>query len=197
MSVFFFKSLMGIGILVSAVIAVFTMLEIFGRSEKKYNIEKLKKSPQGKRNSLFFTLYPYRLFLSGFYHKHKDRAFTSGADTFLICSCNTSASWIEVFYFKGIHPVLQSGENYRNFDSASYFRHVCNVRRILSSYHEIRHRQGVYGGCCTKKEPMKEEVKIVLKTDPESIRKGKELYGSKCYFCHDAYSTKRGGGGWT
>ena len=43
MSSFFFKSLLGIGMLVSALIAVFTMFEIFGRSEKKYDIEKLKK----------------------------------------------------------------------------------------------------------------------------------------------------------
>ncbi|MDP2276767.1 MAG: cytochrome c, partial [Nitrospirota bacterium] len=42
-----------------------------------------------------------------------------------------------------------------------------------------------------KKEPVKEAVKIALKTDPESIRKGKELYESKCYFCHDAYGNKR------
>ncbi|HBU05594.1 MAG TPA: hypothetical protein DEA95_03190 [Nitrospiraceae bacterium] len=42
-----------------------------------------------------------------------------------------------------------------------------------------------------KKEPVKETVKIVLKTDPQSIGKGKELYESKCYFCHDAYSNKR------
>ena len=34
MSSFFFKSLLGIGMLVSALIAVFTMFEIFGRSEK-------------------------------------------------------------------------------------------------------------------------------------------------------------------
>ena len=33
-----------------------------------------------------------------------------------------------------------------------------------------------------KKEPVKETVKIALKTDPESIGKGKELYESKCYF---------------
>ena len=44
-----------------------------------------------------------------------------------------------------------------------------------------------------KESPKKrfQEAGIVLKTDPESIRKGKELYESKCYFCHDAYSNKR------
>jgi len=35
---------------------------------------------------------------------------------------------------------------------------------------------------------------MVIKTDQESINKGKELYESKCYFCHDAYSTKWGVG---
>jgi mono/diheme cytochrome c family protein len=35
-----------------------------------------------------------------------------------------------------------------------------------------------------------EILKVVVKTDPESIRKGKELYESKCTFCHDAYSDK-------
>lgn len=34
MSSFFFKSLLGIGMLVSVLIAVFTMFEIFGRSGK-------------------------------------------------------------------------------------------------------------------------------------------------------------------
>lgn len=54
MSVFFFKSLLGIGILISAVIAAFTMFEIFGRSEKKYNIEKLISLMKMWRISLRF-----------------------------------------------------------------------------------------------------------------------------------------------
>ncbi|MGE5254727.1 MAG: c-type cytochrome, partial [Planctomycetaceae bacterium] len=35
-----------------------------------------------------------------------------------------------------------------------------------------------------------ESLKVAVRTDPESIRKGKELYESKCSFCHDAYSDK-------
>ena len=34
----------------------------------------------------------------------------------------------------------------------------------------------------------------MVRNDPESIAKGKELYESKCYFCHDAYSKKPGVG---
>ena len=57
MSVFFLKSLLGIGILISAVIAVFTMLEIFGRSEKKYDIEKLKKSTGPTESSISYFFF--------------------------------------------------------------------------------------------------------------------------------------------
>ncbi|OGW33393.1 MAG: hypothetical protein A2X59_00115 [Nitrospirae bacterium GWC2_42_7] len=34
----------------------------------------------------------------------------------------------------------------------------------------------------------------MTRTDPESIAKGRELYESKCYFCHEAYSNKPGVG---
>ncbi|MEW6571313.1 MAG: cytochrome c, partial [Nitrospirota bacterium] len=40
------------------------------------------------------------------------------------------------------------------------------------------------------KKEIPEEVKIIVKTDPESIKKGKELYESKCSFCHDPKSTE-------
>jgi len=42
-------------------------------------------------------------------------------------------------------------------------------------------------------ESAKKEVKaveITVKTDTESINKGKELFDSKCSFCHDYTSTK-------
>ena len=37
----------------------------------------------------------------------------------------------------------------------------------------------------------KVEAGIIVKTDDESIVKGKEIFDSKCYFCHDAKSTKK------
>jgi cytochrome c2 len=37
----------------------------------------------------------------------------------------------------------------------------------------------------------KAETGIIVKTDDESIGKGKEIFDLKCYFCHDANSTKK------
>jgi cytochrome c1 len=35
-----------------------------------------------------------------------------------------------------------------------------------------------------------EQAGMIAKTDPESIRKGRELYEDKCTFCHDPFSNK-------
>lgn len=39
--------------------------------------------------------------------------------------------------------------------------------------------------------PSKEESGIMIKTDDDSIGQGKEIFETKCYFCHDANSTKK------
>ena len=44
----------------------------------------------------------------------------------------------------------------------------------------------------TAYKAMRQPIMIaVVRTDNQSIARGKELYESKCYFCHDAYSTKK------
>ncbi len=36
-----------------------------------------------------------------------------------------------------------------------------------------------------------EGTKVAIRTDPESIDKGRTIFNSKCFFCHDAESTKK------
>src|SRR5512134_3162301 len=43
MSIFFIKSLLSIVVLVLTVIGMVTMFEVFGRTEKRYDVEKLKR----------------------------------------------------------------------------------------------------------------------------------------------------------
>lgn len=54
MPMFFFKSILSIIILILSMIAMFTMFEILGRSEKRYNIEKLKSIH--KANGIIYFL---------------------------------------------------------------------------------------------------------------------------------------------
>jgi len=41
-----------------------------------------------------------------------------------------------------------------------------------------------------EKKEISKGAMIIVKTDQESIMKGKELYESKCSFCHDPYGTE-------
>lgn len=56
MPIFLLKSLLSLILLLLTFIQMFTMFEVFGRAEKKYNIEKLQKFHRldGK---LYFILY--------------------------------------------------------------------------------------------------------------------------------------------
>lgn len=46
------------------------------------------------------------------------------------------------------------------------------------------------GGTAKEVEKKDEGLKFVVRTDSESIGRGKNLFDAKCSFCHDAYSTK-------
>lgn len=48
----------------------------------------------------------------------------------------------------------------------------------------------IKNGMSKETEEKTEGMKLVIKTHPESIAKGKALFDSKCYFCHSANSTE-------
>ena len=191
MSVFFFKSLMGIGILVSAVIAVFTMLEMFGRSEKKYDIEKLKKVHRANGIVYFLLFILIAYFCLDFIINTK----TELSPRALIHSLYAVAILLLLGLKFSILRVYTQFYNQVKIIGILIALLTFGMFATSGGYYLLITKLGTdkafMEAAAPKKEPMKEEVKIVLKTDPESIRKGKELYGSKCYFCHDAYSTKR------
>jgi len=189
MSSFFFKSLLGIGMLVSALIAVFTMFEIFGRSEKKYDIEKLKKVHRAN-GIVYFLLF----IIIGYFCLN-----------FII---NTKAELSPRALIHSLYAVailLLLGLKFSILRVYTQFYNQVKIIGILialltfgmfatsGGYYLLITKFGADKAFSMIKEPQKEVLKggIVLKTDPESIRKGKELYESKCYFCHDAYSNKR------
>ena len=189
MSVFFFKSLMGIGILVSAVIAVFTMLEMFGRSEKKYDIEKLKKVHRANGIVYFLLFILIAYFCLDFIINTK----TELSPRALIHSLYAVAILLLLGLKFSILRVYTQFYNQVKIMGLLIAFLTFGMFATSGGYYLLITRFGTDKAFSMIKESPKEVSKagIVLKTDPESIRKGKELYESKCYFCHDAYSNKR------
>lgn len=191
MTVFFLKSLFGVVLLILAVIAVFTMFEIFGRNEKKYDIEKLKKIHRAN-GILYFLLF---IFISYFCVEYivktkvepSPRAlFHSLAAVVIVILLGLKVSIVRV-YRQFYNQVKIIGVLIAIITFAMFA--VSGGRYLLIT--KLGTDKAFMQAATLKKELMQETVNITLKTDPESIRRGKELYESKCYFCHDAYSNKR------
>ena len=189
MSSFFFKTLIGVVILVSAVIAVFTMFEIFGRSEKKYDIEKLKKIHRAN-GIIYFILF---LFISYFCIDFIAKTKVEPSQRALFHSLSAVVIFILLALKVSIVRIYR--QFYSHVKIIGFLIALLTFVMFASSggYYLLITRFGTDKAFSMIKESPKEVSKagIVLKTDPESIRKGKKLYESKCYFCHDAYSTKR------
>lgn len=49
---------------------------------------------------------------------------------------------------------------------------------------------GVVFACEMATNVKASNVEVIVKTDPESIDKGKNLFDAKCSFCHNAYNTE-------
>lgn len=186
----FLKSILSLFIVGSTLVAMFTMFEIFGRSEKIYNIEKLKKIHQinGAVYFLLFIVIAYfcLTFVIGTKTELSPRSTSHGIFAIAeITLLGLKISFVRIyrqFYDKvqaiGLLIALitfgmfgMSGGYYllvtkfgtdKTFDMADRYKE------------EIAAKSGLF----------------TIKTDARSISKGKELYESKCYFCHDAYSNK-------
>lgn len=197
MSIFLLKSILSIVMLLLAGVAIFTMFEIFGRGEKKFNIEKLKTahkingiiyflvfafisyfclsfialsraelSPRGTFHSIFaltiLVLFGVKVAIIKIYRQFYNQVKIFGLLIALITFglFGTSA---------GYYLLVTKFGTYKTFDK-------------LMEYKQKGLTENTGGG--------NTNIKVAIKTDPESISKGKELYESKCYFCHDAYSNE-------
>ena len=198
MSILFIKSILSIVMLCLATFAVFSMFEIFGRSEKRFNIEKLKKahkingiiyflifafiayfclgfivssrtelSPRGTFHSIFaltiIVLFGVKLSIIRIYRQFYNQVKIFGLLIALITFGMFSTSG-------GYYLLVTKFGTDKTFNKIMEYKEKVSVEKI--------------------EEKGKSVIKVVIKTDQESIKKGKELYESKCYFCHDAYSTK-------
>jgi len=196
MSILFLKSLLSLIMVVAALIQMVTMFEILGRGEKKYDIAKLKRihkidgviylslfffiaylcfdfivsskaelSPRGTLHSVFaLTVLALVALKLAFIHLY--RQFYGKVQTLGIL--------IALITFGMVGT------------SGGYYLLVTEFGTDLSAVKKLEYKK--------QEKPVKEADKTEVRTDSESIAKGKELYEQKCYFCHDAHSTEWGVG---
>lgn len=192
MPIFFFKSILSLFMILFALIAMFTMFEVFGRSEKRYNIEKLKKihRANGIVYFLFFIFIAY--FCMDFIFATKTEP--SPRSTF------HSIFSLTVIIFLGLKVsfVRLYRQYYGKVQTIGILIALLTFGMIGTSgaYYLMVTEFGTDQAVIKKLGSKKQEAraidanKIEVRTDAESIKRGKEMYESKCYFCHDAYSNK-------
>jgi hypothetical protein len=166
------------------------MLEVFGRADKKYNIEKLKKIHRlnGKIYFLLYIIITY--FCLDFILKTKAEPSPRAtfhsvfALTVLVLLC-LKVSFVRIYK-----------QFYGQVKTIGILIALLTLGMIGTSggYYLLITKLGtdvlIKKGVEEKKETSKKSM-VIVKTDQESIRKGKELYESKCSFCHDPNSTKK------
>lgn len=175
---FFLKSVLSVFLFLLALIAAFTMFEVFGRDQRKFKAEGLKRLHRA--NGFVFTA----LFLFISYLCLRFIAQTGAAPTTRgVLHIMLALSVASLLALKIAYVRL-----YRQFyDQAKTIGVVVALMTVVMS--------GMTGGYYLfvsyfVNARASADVEDVSGGETESIARGKELYGSKCYSCHDPESTK-------
>lgn len=187
MPIFFLKSLLAIGIVLSTLFALYTMFEVFGRVEKKYDTERFKKVHRA--NGVFFILLYLVIAYFCLDYLLKTRAEPSPRAAFH----GVFALAVIVLLILKVFIVRVYRGFYNQAKTLGLLVALISLGMVGTSagYYLLVTRLGTE--LPGKKPPEKavpppEEVAYEVKTDPETIAEGKELYMTKCFFCHDPYS---------
>lgn len=198
MTILFLKSILSIIMLILAVVAMFTMFEILGRIEKRFDTGTLRKIH--KINGIvFFIIFVFiAYFCLSFIVLSKAElsarsAFHSVFALSILILFGVKISMIRFYrQFYNQAKVLGLVIALLTFAmvgiSGGYYLLVTEFGRDMTFDKIMQYRKRVIAEKAEKKD---KAVKIVVRTDPESIGRGKNLFDAKCNFCHNAYGTDR------
>jgi hypothetical protein len=191
MSMYFLKSILSLVMILLVLLNVFTMLEAFGRGEKRYDVNKLKKIH--RINGLvflsiyfFITYFCLRSILSGQLELSPRSTMHAVFALAVILLLALKISFIEIyrqFYGKvlTIGPVIALIAFGMIGTSGGYYFLVTKFHTD-TTFDEIREYKDKGG----QQEAEGKDIK--MKTDQDAVSKGKKLFDAKCIFCHDALS---------
>lgn len=196
MSILLLKSLLSILMFIFAVVAMFTMFEILGRGEKKFDIGKLKKIHKinGIIYFLIFVFIAYfclSFIISSGAELSARSTFHSIFALTIIVLFGVKISIIRIYkQFYNQVKVLGLLIALITFGivgtSGGYYLLVTKFGTDITFDKIMQYKKRSTPG---KAEKTDKGIKIVIRTDLESIGRGKNLFDAKCSFCHDGYST--------
>lgn len=188
MPIFLIKSLLSILLLALTLFAMFTMFEVFGRSEKRFDIERLKKLHRLNGKVYFFLYVIIAYFCLEFILNTKAELSPRGAFHSIFALTIIILLLLKVSFIRIYRQFYNQAKTIGLLIALITFGMI----GTSAGYYLLITKLGT--DMPVKKVVEKEMPKVVVKTDPESIEKGRELYDSKCYFCHDAFSAEWGVG---
>jgi cytochrome c2 len=196
-SIFFLKSLLSVVVVVvTALLAMFTAFEVFGRSKQRFDSGKFMKIHKIIGIFYFLVFFFIAYFCLDFIMMSK--AELSARSTFHgICA-------LSILILMGLKIVFI--RIYRNFYgyakligilisvltflmvgiSGGYYMVVTNFGSDQSFDKILKYKKLAYQ---EEMQRIAEERRYNVTTEPESIKRGETIFAAKCSICHDAYST--------
>ncbi len=187
---FLLKSLLSLVILASALIGIITAFEMFGRVEQKFNRDRLGKIHRANGIVYLFLCLGLTYLCFGFLVRTKAEpsvrvmfhALFAISVLLILCFKVLVARTYRQFYAK-----LQTAGLILAFVSFCMIGTSAGYYLLITKFGKDIPVPGVSD---QRRATGAEHTGMIAKTDPESIRKGKDLYEEKCTFCHDPLSNK-------
>ncbi|RJQ53362.1 MAG: hypothetical protein C4526_06860 [Nitrospiraceae bacterium] len=192
MSTFFIKSILSLVLLTATAVGMFTMFELFGRDGKRFNAETLRKVHRaaGIVYVIIFALISYLCLR--FVFITKTELSVRGAFHGVLALAVPVLLGVKVLYVRIYRQFYGQAKTFGLVISIITFVMVA----ISSGYYLLVSEFGAdtsYDRIIQYKEKIAREKKEeagrpAVRTDPESISRGKTIFEARCGFCHNAYS---------
>lgn len=194
-SEFFIKSVLSLVLVMVATVDMFTMFEVFGRNERKYDPETLKKIHRTAGIVYFLVFSVITFFCLRFIYMAKAEPSVRGTlhGTFaftIIVLMVVKIIYIRVYkQYYGQAKVFGILIAFLTFGtagvSAGYYFLVSEFGTEKTYDAIIQYKEEAL----KPRKEKKDVRKHAIETDPESIGRGKNIFDAKCKFCHEAYTT--------
>ncbi|GAB4483433.1 MAG: hypothetical protein OHK006_04360 [Thermodesulfovibrionales bacterium] len=194
MQPFFLKSLLSLALLVLSGIAVYTMFEVFGRQAKRFSADALKRIHR-LNGFLYIALFLAVSWLCVGYIAATRAELSSRASLHVVLGISiVMLICLKVLFVRFYRKYYAYAQAVGVLIAVLTFV----TTGISAGYYLTVSRFGTHSITSPVSEKIAETAAAApgagVRTDGQSIARGKALYESKCYFCHDAYSTAQGTG---